>query len=277
MKSTTNVPRSSRFWSRLLGTLIAFAIVALLVYGGVSNLMSELSAAHDALAASQYELGRTQVALDNVRAELVVRDNALHRAATEVDRMGRRLEMSQQQLQSAQSHINTLQHAGNQLAQRWRHTVQELGLRTDQLAAKEQALLAKQAELDELQNRPQWSVIVTNERQMQQSYREYQAMSHARMFIEGDRGAMYYEGMVAERQVEQYASFAERTQVILTTTAPGQDVLRCLQNASLGCGTVVAAKAQAVQMGVYAYEAQFQSQEMLLVDGRRGRHPRRGR
>ena len=43
----------------------------------------------------------------------------------------------------------------------------------------------------------------------------------------------------------------------LTTTAPGHDVLRCLNDASLGCGAVVAAQAQAVQMQAYSYESQY--------------------
>ena len=48
MKSTGRAAVKSVFWSRLLGLLIAFAIVAVLVFGGVKNLMSELAAAHQA-------------------------------------------------------------------------------------------------------------------------------------------------------------------------------------------------------------------------------------
>ena len=35
--------RRSPFWSRLLGLLITFAIIAVLVFGGVKNLTSELA------------------------------------------------------------------------------------------------------------------------------------------------------------------------------------------------------------------------------------------
>ncbi len=263
------IGRRSPFWSRLLGLLIAFAIIAVLVFGGVKNLTSELSAAHEALAASQYELGRTRNALDNARVQLVASGNALERAAAEVDRIGRKLEASEQQLDAAGGKIVMLSHAKDQMKQRWGHTLQALSQRNKQLVATDQALRATQAELQRLRNQPQWSVIVTSERQMQQAYRERTAISKARMFMEGDGGALYFEGMATEHEVERYASYAERTQVILTTTAPGQDVLRCLQNASLGCGTVVAAQTKAARMQAWSYEAQSLSQEKLLVVGRR--------
>ena len=263
------IGRRSAFWSRLLGFLIAFAIVAVLVFGGVKNLTSELSAAHEALAASQYELGKTRNALDNARTQLVASENALAGAAAEVDRLGRKFEVSQQQLEAAGGKIVMLNHAKDQMKQRWGYTLQALAQRNDQLVATDQALRATQAELQRLRNQPQWSVIVTSERQMQQAYRERTAISKARMYIEGDGGALYYEGMAAEHEVEQYAAYAERTQVILTTTAPGQDVLRCLQNASLGCGTVVAAQVRASQMQAWSFESQSLSQEMLVVGGRR--------
>ena len=105
------IERRSPFWSRLLGLLITFVIIAVLVFGGVKNLTSELTAAHDALAASQYELGKTQNALDNARTQLVATENELARAVTEVDRMGRKLELSQQQLEAAGSKIVILNHA----------------------------------------------------------------------------------------------------------------------------------------------------------------------
>ena len=271
------IERRSPFWSRLLGLLITFVIIAVLVFGGVKNLTSELNAAHDALAASQYELGKTQNALDNTRTQLTATEHALSSAAAEVNRLGRKFELSQQQLEAAGSKIIVLNHAKEQLKDRWGFTLQALAQRNEQLIATDQALRATQAELHRLRNQPQWSVIVTSERQMQSAYRERSAMSQARMMVEGDGGFMYYEGMAAEHEVEQYASYAERTQVILTTTAPGQDVLRCLNDASLGCGAVVAAQAQAVQMQAYSYESQFVSEEMLLVDGRRGRRPGRRR
>ena len=37
------IERRSPFWSRLLGLLITFVIIAVLVFGGVKNLTSELS------------------------------------------------------------------------------------------------------------------------------------------------------------------------------------------------------------------------------------------
>ncbi|MCY3866476.1 MAG: hypothetical protein OXG68_13650 [Chloroflexi bacterium] len=271
------VERRSPFWSRLLGLLITFVIIAVLVFGGVKNLTSELSAAHEALAASQYELGKTRNALDFARTELVAAENELASTAAEVDRMGRKLEVGQQQLEAAGNQIVILNHAKDHLKQRWGYTLQALEQRNEQLIATDRALRATQMELQRLRNQPQWSVIVTSERQMQTAYRERFAASRVRMFVESDAGAMYYDGREALHEVEQYASYAERTQVILTTTAPGQDVLRCLNDASLGCGTVVAAQSQAMQMQAYAYESQYVSEELLVVDGRRGRRPGRRR
>lgn len=276
------IERKSPFWSRLLGLLITFVIIAVLVFGGVKNLTSELSAAHEALAASQYELGKTRNALDNTRAQLTAVENALASASAEVDRMGRKLEASQQQLEAAGGKIIVLNHANDQLKQRWGYSLQALAQRNErvayldaqlmrrngQLAETDLELRRTQVELDRLRNQPQWSVIVTSERQMQTAYRERFAMSQARMLVEGDGGFMYYEGMAAQHEVEQYASYAERTQVILTTTAPGHDVLKCLNDASLGCGAVVAAQAQAVQMQAYSYESRFRSEEMLLIGAR---------
>ena len=269
------IERRSPFWSRLLGLLITFAIIAVLVFGGVKNLMGELSAAHDALAASQYELGKTQTALDTARTQLVASENKLARTVTEVDRMGRKLELSKQQIEAASGQILVLNHAKDQLKQRWGYTLEALAQRNEQLIATDEALRETQAELQRLRNQPQWSMIVTSERQMQTAYRERFAMSQARMMFEGDAGFMYYESMAAQHEVEQYVSVAERTQVVLTTTAPGHDVLRCLNDASLGCGTIVAAQVQAAQMQAYAYQSQYSSSEMLLVDGRRGRRPGR--
>ena len=269
------IERRSPFWSRLLGLLITFAIIAVLVFGGVKNLTSELNAAHEALSASQYELGKTQNALDNARTQLVATENALAGAVSEVDRMGRKLEVSQQQLEAAGSQIVILNHAKEQLKDRWGYTLQALAQRNEQLIATDQSLRATQAELQRLRNQPQWSVIVTSERQMKTSYRERFAMSQARLFMEGDDGILYYEGMEAAHEIEEYVSYGERTQVILTTTAPGQDVLRCLNDASLGCGAVVAAQTQASQAHAYSYESHYRSEEMLVVDGRRGRRPGR--
>ena len=268
------IERRSPFWSRLLAVLITFAIVAVLVFGGVKNVMGELSETYDALAASQYELGKTQSELVAARSHLAETETELAGAVAAVDRMGRKLEVSQQQLEAANSKIIILDHAKDQLKQRWGYTLQALAQRNEQLVATDRALQATQRELARLRNQPQWSVIVTTERQMQRAYRERFAMSQARMMVEGDAGFMYYEGMAAQHEIEQYESYAERTQVVLTTTAPGQDVLRCL-DANLGCGQVLAVGVQAAQMQAYSYQSQYVSEEMLVVDGRRGRRPGR--
>ena len=277
MKRIGSVERKSPFWSRLLGLLITFAIIAVLVFGGVKNLTSELADAHEALAASQYALGKTQNALDNTRTQLVATENALSGAAAEVDRLGRKLELGQHQLERAHSKILVLNHAQDQLKHRWANSMRALAQRNDQYVAADQALRATQAELARLRNQPQWSMIVTSERRMQMAERERFAMSQARMFMEGDGGALYYEGMAAEHEIEKSFSYGERTQVILTTTAPGMDVLTCLDNPSLGCGAVVAAGVRAMETHAYSYESQYRSEEMLLVDGRRGRRPGRRR
>lgn len=271
------IERKSPFWSRLLGLLITFAIVAVLVFGGVKNLTSELTAAHDALSASQYELGRTQQALASTQSELVAARSELTEAQMESASLAHSLEHRNAELEAAAGKIIILNHATDQLKQRWGYTLQALAQRNEQLMATDAALRATQVELERLRNQPQWSVIVTSERQMQMRYRERFAMSQARMMVEGDAGFMYYEGMEAAHEIEEYVSYGERTQVILTTTAPGHDVLRCLNDASLGCGQVLAVGAQAMQMEAYAYQSQYVSEELLVVDGRRGRRPGRRR
>ena len=94
--------RKSLFWSRLLGLLIAFAIVAVLVAGGVKNLTGELSAAYEALAASQYELGRSQQLLDTARTKWAATESQLaNRRHPGRQGIGRKLEATQQQLAAA--------------------------------------------------------------------------------------------------------------------------------------------------------------------------------
>ncbi len=277
MKDRDFPKKRSVFWSRLLGLLIAFAIVAVMVVGGVKNLMAELSAVHDELAASQYELGKTRNALDNSRAQLTSATNALVRTGAEVDRMGRKLELSQQQLEAAGNQLVALNHAKDHLKQRWGYTLQALAQRNEQLVMTDEALRVAQAELEELRSQPQWSMVVTTERQMQQGYRERFEASRVRMFVEGDAGMVFYDGQEALHEIEQYVDYTERTQVVLTTTAPGEDVLRCLNDASLGCGTIVAAGAQASHLQAYSYQSQYSAMETLMVDGRRGRRPGRRR
>lgn len=271
------IESKSPFWSRLLGLLIAFAIIAVLVFGGVENLLGELSAANDALAASQYELGKTQQALATTQSELVASRSELTEAQMQAAHLARSMQHRDEELKAANSKIVVLNHARDQLKQRWGYTLQALAQRNEQLMATDSSLRATQAELEQLRNQPQWSMIVTSERQMQQSYRERFAASHVRVYAEGESGLMFYDGQEALHEVEQYLAVAERTQVVLTTTAPGRDVLTCLNNPSLGCGTIVAAGVQASHMQAYAYESQYSSMETLMVDGRRGRRPGRRR
>jgi hypothetical protein len=266
--SMKRIERRSPFWSRLLAVLITFAIIAVLVFGGVKNVMGELSEVHETLAASQYALGKTQSELVAARSELAETETELAGAIVENANMARALRQGYQQLEAANSKIVILDHAKDQLKQRWGYTLQALAQRNEQLVATDRALQATQRELARLRNQPQWSVIVTTERQMQQGYRERFAMSQARMMVEGEGGFMYYEGMAAQHEIEEYFGYAERTQVVLTTTAPGQDVLRCLNDASLGCGQVLAVGVQAAQMEAYSYQSMYVSEEMMLIGAR---------
>ena len=99
---------------------------------------------------------------------------------------------------------------------------------------------------------------------MEASYRERFAASQVSMFVESDAGLLFYDGREAMHEIEEYVSYAERTQVILTTTAPGRDVLECLNDASLGCGTIVGTQYQAAHMEAYAYQSRYSSMESLL-------------
>lgn len=275
------VERRSPFWSRLLAVLITFAIIAVLVFGGVKNVMGELSEANEALAASQYALGKTQSELVAARSELAETETELAGAIVENANMARALRDGHQQLEAANSNIVILNHAKDQLKQRWGYTLQALAQRNEQVAYLDEQLMHRnsqlaetdlalrrtEVELERLRNQPQWSVIVTTERQMRQGYRERFAMSQARMMVEGDAGFMYYEGMAAQHEIEEYFGYAERTQVVLTTTAPGQDVLRCLDQ-SLGCGQVLAVGVEARQMEAYSYQSRYVSEEMLLIGAR---------
>lgn len=277
MKGRDLPKTKSVFWSRLLGLLIAFAIVMVMVVGGVKNLMAELSAVHDELTASQYELGKTQVALHHARTQLAAADNQLDRAVTEVDRMGRKLELSHQQLDAANNRIRALHNERDQIKARWGNSLRALQQRNQQLVMTDKELRQAQQELQRLRQAPQVSMIVTSERQFNMSERELFAASQTRMAVVGDAGIMFYEGQEALHEKEKHVSYAERTQVIITQTLPGHDVLTCLNNPNLGCGTVVAAGFEASQMQAYAYESQYSSRETLLVDGRRGRRPGRRR
>ncbi len=271
MKRRQLVERKPLFWSRLLGLLITFAIVAVLVAGGVKNLTGELSAAYDALAASQYELGAAHNALDNARTQIAATENALARAATEVDRMGRKLEATQHQLAVAHSESRALIQERDELKRGLRDAVYVISEADRALKARTAAQMAAQAELEQIKQQPKYSVVVTTERMMQASYRERFAASQVTMFAESDAGMFFYDGQQALHEIEEHVAYAERTQVVLTTTAPGQDVLKCLEDADRrkrrgrrGCGQIVPVQASAMRMEAYSYQSQYSSMQSLL-------------
>jgi len=271
MKRRPLVDRKSMFWSRLLGLLITFAIVAVLVAGGVKNLTGELSAAYDALAASQYELGAAHIALDNARTQIAATENALARAATEVDRMGRKLEATQHQLEAAHSESRALIQERDELKRGLRDAVYVISEADRALKARTAAQMAAQAELEQIKQQPKLSVVMTSERRYAMSQRERMATSQVKMVAEGDGGRFYYKGAEAIREFEQHVAYAERTQVVMTITAPGQDVLECLEDADRrkrrgrrGCGQMVPMHASAMQMEAYSYQMQYSSMESLL-------------
>ena len=271
MKQRQSVDRRSHFWSRMLGLLIAFAIVAVLVAGGVRNLTGELSAAYQALAASQYELGKTQHLLDTARTKWAATESDLARAVTEVNRMGRKLEASQQQLAAADNATRALIRERDELKRGLRDAVYVISEADRALKARTSALASAQAELEQIKQQPKVSVVMTTERQFAMSQRERMAASQVRMFAEGDGGMIYYEGAEAMREFERHVAYAERTQVVVTTTAPGQDVLECLEDAERrrrrgrrGCGAIVPVQASAMRMEAYSYQMQYSSAQSLL-------------
>lgn len=274
MKQTGSVGRRSLFWSRLLGTLIAFAIAAVMVFGGVKNLLGELSAVHEALATSQselavakYELADTRGELANAKSNLTLREQELSGAANALNRMGHNLADKNRLIQAMINEQWDLKRALGEAAG-------ELARSHRQLTLTENALQETAAELERQLSQPQISVITTSERVYHTSYSERFAASHVRMFAEGDGGMMFYDGQEMLHEVETSTLYAERTQTIVTQTAPGRDVLECL---NAGCGMVLAAQYSAAQMQAYAYQAQYSSEETLLVDRRRGRRPGRRR
>lgn len=270
MKQRPLVERKSVFWSRMLGLLIAFAIVAVLVAGGVKNLTGELSAAYEALAASQYELGRAQQLLDTARTKWAATESELANATTQVDRIGRKLEATQQQLAAANQAGQALVRERNDLKRGLNDALYVISEADRVLKARTAALQAAKAELEQIKQRPKVSVVMTTERQFSMSQREFMAASEVMMYAEGDGGMVYYEGAEALYEFEQHIAYAERTQVVLTTTAPGQDVLECLEDANKrrrgrrGCGQIVPVQASAMRMEAYSYQMQYSSMESLL-------------
>ena len=274
MKQTGSVGRRSLFWSRLLGTLIAFAIAAVMVFGGVKNLLGELSAVHEALAASQSELAVAKHELVDTQRELASTQSELSTTEEILASKSGALDLAQRQHVEKNRLIQAMVNEQWDLKRALGEAAGQLAQSNRQLRAAENALREVATELERQLSQPQISVITTSERIYQTSYSERFAASHVRMFAEGDGGMMFYDGQEMLREVETSTLYAERTQTIVTQTAPGRDVLECL---NAGCGMVLAAQYSAAQMQAYAYQAQYSSEETLLVDRRRGRRPGRRR
>ena len=243
--------RRSVFWSRLLGLLIAFAIILVMLVGGVKNLMGELSAVHEALMATQIEL--------------VTAEHELAQTQAALEEESRALQIREQQLKAAGNTVLALTNERNQLKHRWGNTLRALHQRNHQVVAADQKLRETQRELQRLKDAPQVSMIVTSERQLHMSQREFFAMSHARMMFQSDAGTVYYEGMEAMHEIEKHVSYAERTQVVITQTLPGHDVLECLADPSKQCGAIVATQFRARQLEYHAYQSQYRSAQLLLA------------
>ncbi len=273
MKHRQLVERKSLFWSRLLGLLIAFAIGAVLVFGGVNNLMGELSEVYSALAASQTELAVTQSKLGVTQNVLSATQNELAATHNELDASQRNLKVQSYRLQQsahaidlASNHIQRLTSEREDLKRGLREVTNELATSNQQLKATDDAKRAAEAELERQLQQPQLSVVVTTERQFEMHQRERSAISQVRMAFDGDAGTMYYEGMAAQHEMEQYVSYSERTQMVLTQTGPGQDVLECLNDRrrKRRCGMILAAQSSAMQRVSYAYQSQYSSMQTLL-------------
>ena len=242
MKSTGNVPRRSVFWSRLLGLLIAFAIVAVLVFGGVNSLMGELSDVYDALAMSETELAYTrsdlavvQNELGDTRDALATAHYALEVADDRLEGQSRALQQAGQRIADANAQIQALAQERNDLKRGLSDAVYVISEADRALQARTAALQAAQAQLEQIKQQPKLSVVMTTERQFAMSQRERMAASQVMMYAEGDGGMIYYQSAEALHEREQHVAYSERTQIILTQTGPGDDVLRCLHD---GCALV---------------------------------------
>lgn len=264
MKSTGRAAVKSVFWSRLLGLLIAFAIVAVLVFGGVKNLMSELAAAHQALGESQTELALTQRQLADTQDELATAQGDISTIKQIVASQSSALELSRRQHADKNQLIQAMANEQWELKRALNEAASYLAHKNRELRATQNALREKKAELDRYLSQPKLSMVVTTERMMQASYRESFAASQVKLYAEGDGGMLYFEGQAMQREVEKHAQYAERTQVVITQTAPGHDVLRCLNDASLGCGSVIAAQTSQTQMA-YAYRSHFSAASMQML------------
>lgn len=288
MKGTGRSPRRSLFWSRLLGLLIAFAIIAVLGFGGVKNLMGELSAVYESLAASQSELAVTQHQLDQAQTELdATRQNLtaahedLHKMHNQLVAKVHLLRQSEHALKVAGNHIRQLYADREDLQRGLSEAASELAHSNQQLQIQRDAVSAARAQLAQWQQQPKLSMVVTTERFMQTSYRERFAASHVQMLIAGDGSGMFYDGKTIQHEIEQSAVYAERTQMVITQTAPGHDVLECLNDSNARCARVIAAQTSSSLYEAYAYQSMYSSSAAMLVmedaDRRRGRRPGRRR
>ena len=273
MKHRQLVERKSLFWSRLLGLLIAFAIVAMMVFGGVNNLMDELSEVYATLAASQSELAVTQSKLGVTQNDLSATQNELAATQNELDSSQRNLKVQSYRLQQsahaidlASNHIQRLASEREDMKRGLREVANELAKSNQQLKTMDNAKRAAEAELERQLQQPKLSMVVTTERHFEMHQRESSAMSHVRMAFDGDAGTMYYEGMAAQHEMEQYTSYSERTQMVLTQTGPGEDVLECLNDRRRmrRCGMILATQSSAMQQVTYAYQSQYSSMQSLL-------------
>lgn len=266
MKSTGNVRNRSRFWSRLLGVLIAFVIVALLVFGGVQSLMSELAVAYGALAASQAQTAYLKSNLDNTRVALAETQAERDYALAANERQLVKLQLAGQALAEADAQVEALAVDRDDLRRGLGEAVQILAQTDQNYKAAVADYRAAKSELEHIKQQPKISVVMTTERQFSMSQRELSAASQTRLFAEGDGGRVYYASASAFHEKERHVRYSERSRVVLTQTGPGDDVLRCLRD---GCAMILAARQSAMQMESYAYQAQSVSSEMLMVDGRR--------
>ncbi|MCY4145781.1 MAG: hypothetical protein OXE95_07100 [Chloroflexi bacterium] len=265
MKSTENVRNRSRFWSRLLGVLIAFAIATLLVFGGVQGLMSELADAHDALTASRAETAYIKAHLDNAKAVLAQSQSDLARSVQANDSQARQLRLAGQALAAANAEIDALSAERNDLKRGLREAAQTLAQTDRSYKAATADSRQARAELERIKQQPKISMVMTTEREFTMSQREQFAASQTRLFAESDAGVIYYDASKAFRQKEQHLTYKERSQVVLTQTGPGDDVLRCLRD---GCAMILAAQQNALRMDSYVYQSQFVSSERLMIAGR---------
>ena len=265
MKGSGGVARRSLFWSRLLGLLIAFAIASVLVFGGVKNLMGELSAVHEALAASQTELALAQHELAETEAQLANTQSDLSTTEEVLDSKSSALELARRHHVDKNRLIEALVNEQWDLKRALGEAAGALAHSNRELQASHNALVAVKAELERQLSQPQVSVIVTTERVMQTSQRERFAASQSRMFASGVDGMMFYEGREMLHEIESSTLYAERTQTIVTQTAPGHDVLECLSDSNARCARIVAAKTSSSRYEAYAYQSMYSSMATLLA------------